>query len=59
VEYGVGQGVLLSKRDNGSKNAVLYSPIVGLTDIWALFIWTNRCSILYVCTVAGLETETQ
>ncbi len=28
------------------KNTTIYSLIVGLTDLWALFTWTKRCSIL-------------
>ncbi len=30
------------------KNAAIYSPVVGLIDLWAFFAWNKRCSILYV-----------
>jgi hypothetical protein len=50
VRGGGGGGMLLPKqRENwGGKNAAVYSLIVGLRGIWGLFVWTKRCSILYV-----------
>ncbi len=39
------------------KNKAVYSPIVGLTDLWALFTCTKRCSSLYINSVMFKQNE--
>jgi hypothetical protein len=49
VAVGVG-GKQLNRANvcSRQKRSHFYLPIIGFIDLWALFLWTKRCSILYV-----------